>query len=537
MTVTGAGRRGRARSGVHGKPQRVSHQVRSTLPGDPVDDTHSMSSSAAVARGLRKAASGAREASRARKRWMRRYVAGLVAVDFVTGAVASAVAFVVRFPDRTHPGPNLVLAAVLPVAWVCSIAANRGYEGRFVGAGSEEFSRTFHACLYLMVAVSIASFLTHADLARGYVLGALPLAAATGLVGRYAARKWLHHNRSTGRAFTNVLLVGDGRSIEEFTELMRRDRYAGMRVVGACVPADLVHDVEVISRLLELEVPLLGDVDSILLAVDACGADTVAVVSSAAVGSEKLRWISWQLEGHPIDLVVAPGLAEVAGNRLHIQPVAGLPLLHVDAPQFTGFRRVLKAGLDRVMASLVIIALSPLLAVLAVLVKIDSRGPALFRQTRVGLNGVPFTMIKFRSMYVDAEQKLAGLQDQSHHDASHVLFKMKDDPRVTRVGRLLRKTSLDELPQLFNVLAGSMSLVGPRPPLPSEVARYEEHVHRRLLVKPGLTGLWQVSGRSDLAWDESVRLDLRYVENWSIASDLMILWKTVFAIARREGAY
>lgn len=537
MAVTGASRRGRARSRAQGQGPHVVQPTATIRHGNSDERADALADSVRAASGLRRAAFGAREASRARNRWMKNYVAVLVAIDLVTGSLASAAAFLLRFHDGSNTGPNLVAATVLPIAWVCSIALNRGYEGRYVGAGSEEFRRTFHASLYLMVAVSIASFVTHADLARGFVLASLPLAAGTGLVGRYVARKSLHRYRAKGKAFTNVLLVGDVRSIDEFSELMRRDRHAGMRVVGACVPGELIHDPDTIAHLHDIDVPLLGDIDSILPSVATCGADTVAVVSSSLIGAEKLRWISWQLEGHPTDLVVAPGLAEVAGNRLHIQPVAGLPLLHVDEPEFTGFRRVLKAGLDRFVALSALIILAPLLVAVAIAVRLDSRGPALFRQTRIGLNGRPFTMVKFRSMFVDAEARLGQIKGQNDHGSDHVLFKMKDDPRVTRVGKLLRKTSLDELPQLFNVLGGSMSLVGPRPPLPSEVARYEEHVHRRLLVKPGLTGLWQVSGRSNLAWDESVRLDLRYVENWSIASDLMILWKTMFAIVRREGAY
>jgi exopolysaccharide biosynthesis polyprenyl glycosylphosphotransferase len=246
--------------------------------------------------------------------------------------------------------------------------------------------------------------------------------------------------------------------------------------------------------------------------------------------------VSWQLEGSSTDLVVSPGLTEVAGPRLHILPVAGLPLLHVDEPKFTGFRRVLKGAFDRVSAALALVLLSPIFLVLVLAVRLTSSGPALFRQVRVGRAGSTFVMLKFRSMYADAEERLASLREQSDH-GDGVLFKMKEDPRVTRVGKFLRKYSLDELPQLINVVLGTMSLVGPRPPLPLEVARYEDHVHRRLLVKPGLTGLWQISGRSDLSWDESVQLDLRYVENWSLGEDLFILWKTVRAVAHGSGAY
>ena len=332
----------------------------------------------------------------------------------------------------------------------------------------------------------------------------------------------------------SVLAVGDFEAIASFTAMLRRDEYAGMHVVGACVPGDMNDDVA--RQLDDIGIPLLGDVDAILDSAQFIGADTVAVISSSLIGPEKLRWISWQLEGTNLQLVVSPGLIEVAGPRLHIQPVAGLPLLHVEQPQFGGFRRFVKGAFDRTVAGLTLAALSPIFVSIAVAVRVTSRGPVLFLQKRVGRDGKTFTMVKFRSMYTNAEDRLAELREKNAN-ADGLLFKMRDDPRVTRIGKFLRKFSLDELPQLFNIVAGSMSLVGPRPPLPSEVAQYGDDVRRRLLVKPGLTGLWQVSGRSDLSWEESVRLDLRYVENWSPALDLMILWKTAFAVLGQSGAY
>jgi exopolysaccharide biosynthesis polyprenyl glycosylphosphotransferase len=335
---------------------------------------------------------------------------------------------------------------------------------------------------------------------------------------------------------TSMLLVGDGPSIAEFAALVNRERYAGMSVAGACVPYDLVDDPETCRLLAEADVELLGDVDAIVAAVGSSSADTVAVVSSATLGRERLRWISWQLEGSDVSLVVSPGLMEVAWPRLHIQPMAGLPLVHVEEPEFAGFRRVLKGGFDRVVAGLALLLLAPIALGVAIAVRFTSRGPVFFRQTRVGRSGQLFRMVKFRSMYVDAEARRAELEQQNVN-ADGVLFKVRDDPRITRVGKVIRKYSLDELPQLFNVLTGRMSLVGPRPPLPAEVALYGDDMRRRLLVKPGITGLWQISGRNDLSWEETKQLDLRYVENWSLGSDLLILWKTPSAVARASGAY
>lgn len=470
-----------------------------------------------------------------RGRWLLSYRRGLVVLDFLIAAVASLGAYLIRFDTSFDRRFNLLALLLLPLCWVLVVALNHGYAERFVGVGAVEFQRIFHAFLHVTALIAFASFASHADLARGFVLVALPVTMLANLLGRYAARKWLHRQRAAGRALKSVLLVGDAEAIVSFTKVLRDDRYVGMRVVGACVPSEMVAETRTVETLVALNVPLLGDVDSVLGAVRQSGADTVAVVSSGRIGPEKLRSISWQLEGSDTDLVVSPGLIEVAGPRLHILPVAGLPLLHVEEPTFSGLRRLIKGAFDRGVAALMLICLAPVFLALALAVRVSSRGPALFKQTRVGRSGNEFTMLKFRSMYTDAEDRLSELEKAS--DGNGMLFKMRADPRVTRVGQFLRKYSLDELPQLINVLLGHMSLVGPRPPLPREVARYEKHVHRRLLVKPGLTGLWQISGRSDLSWEETVRLDLRYVENWSMASDLLILWKTARAVLAGSGAY
>jgi exopolysaccharide biosynthesis polyprenyl glycosylphosphotransferase len=282
------------------------------------------------------------------------------------------------------------------------------------------------------------------------------------------------------------------------------------------------------------DVPV-GGLDEVVDVAARLGADTIAVTSASETAAQYLRELSWELEGTGIELLVAPGLIEVAGPRLHIRPFEGLPLLAVEQPRFEGWQRVVKGGVDRAVAALAIVALSPLLVAIGLAVRLSSPGPVLYRQERVGVNGKTFTMLKFRSMVTDAEQRLGEIRAMNISDG--LLFKVREDPRVTPVGRWLRRLSLDELPQLLNVLGGTMSLVGPRPPLPAEVARYAPEVRRRLLVKPGLTGLWQISGRSDLPWEEAVRLDLRYVENWSLALDLLIMAKTCRAVLTSAGAY
>jgi exopolysaccharide biosynthesis polyprenyl glycosylphosphotransferase len=282
-------------------------------------------------------------------------------------------------------------------------------------------------------------------------------------------------------------------------------------------------------------VPVVGDLEDAADVVRRCGADTVAVLSCSEMDGVRLRKLAWQLEKTGTDLCVAPALLDVAGPRTTIRPTAGLTLLHVDHPQLSGPRQVLKDLFDRCAAALALVLLSPLMLALAVMIRWSDHGPALFTQIRVGKDGEPFKIYKFRTMVVDAEARFAELRTQNDNDG--VIFKMYSDPRVTAIGAHLRKWSLDELPQLFNVLIGNMSLVGPRPALPDQAALYADHVRRRLVVKPGVTGMWQVNGRSNLSWDETVRLDLRYVENWSLALDLQILWKTFSVVFKGSGAY
>jgi exopolysaccharide biosynthesis polyprenyl glycosylphosphotransferase len=302
---------------------------------------------------------------------------------------------------------------------------------------------------------------------------------------------------------------------------------AGYRVVAACCSD--AHDGCI------GQVPVLGVESEAAEVAQRIGANAVACTSSAGFDSGGLRRLGWALEGRDVDLVVVPGLTDVAGPRVLTRPVAGLSLLHVEAPVFAGPQLAIKTAIDRIAAAALLIVLSPLFAVVSVLIRRDHKGPVFFRQERIGKDGTSFPMLKFRTMLVGAEAMLPSLQARS--EGQGPLFKLRDDPRITRIGAKLRRYSLDELPQLVNVLRGQMSLVGPRPPLPCEVETYGHDVRRRLLVKPGMTGLWQINGRSDLSWDESVRFDLYYVENWSVMSDLIILWRTGRAVLRSSGAY
>ena len=437
------------------------------------------------------------------------------------------VAAQVRFGSDVTP-MYMALSLALPVLWVAALWLAGAYDVRFVGTGSDEFRKVLSAAVGLTAAVAIFSYAINLELSRAYVVIALPTVTLIDLVARYVARKRLHHRRALGKCLQTVVAVGHELAVADLVTELKRDKYHGLMVVGACVARPGECD-EVAG------VPVYGGLDDITTAVKAFGADTVAVLACPEINGIRLRSLAWELEKTGTDLCVAPALLDVAGPRTTIRPIAGLTLLHVDHPQLAGFRLVLKGLFDRCAAAAALIMLAPVMCFLATAVWLHDRGPALFTQVRVGRNGHAFRIYKFRTMVVDAEQRR--LQLLATNDSDGVLFKMRRDPRVTPVGAHLRRWSIDELPQLFNVFLGHMSLVGPRPALPDEAEKYAEHVRRRLVVKPGLTGLWQVSGRSDLSWEESVRLDLRYVENWSFALDLQIMWKTISVLVRGSGAY
>ncbi|MGY1809665.1 sugar transferase [Blastococcus sp. SYSU D00669] len=466
---------------------------------------------------------------RAAPGWVRAYSAALVVFEALAAAVAGAAVVLTR-PGGIDVSSTLFWSAVaLVVAWPALLAVSGAHSERVFGTGSDEYRRVGRAGFLLLAITGFVSYAMVLELSRAFVVIAMPTLVVVTALGRYAARGYLRHLRSLGRCTKKVVVVGRGGAVLEMVARLEREHYAGLEVVAACVtPADRVTVAEGAG------VPV-GGLDDVVAFAGRFGADTIAVTSASETAAQYLRQLSWQLEGTGIELLVAPGLIEVAGPRLHIRPFEGLPLLSVEQPCFEGWRRVVKGGVDRSAAALALLLLAPVMIGIALAVRLTSAGPVLYRQERIGVNGQSFTMLKFRSMVADADRRLEELRGDNISDG--LLFKMRADPRVTPVGRWLRRLSLDELPQLFNILGGSMSLVGPRPPLPAEVANYDSQVSRRLLVKPGLTGLWQISGRSDLSWEESVRLDLRYVENWSLALDLLILWKTGRAVLSRSGAY
>ncbi|MFB2586740.1 sugar transferase [Herbiconiux liukaitaii] len=437
---------------------------------------------------------------------------------------------------RNSPGDLAVsyttISVVILILWLISLQVygTRGY--RVLGTGLQEYRLVADATLRLFGLVAIVAFLFQIDLARGYILIAFPLGLVVLLFSRWMWRQWLGVKRIDGQYSSMVLLVGSPESAAEIARQLTSRPLAGYQVVGACVPVYTAG-----AELFDTGVPILGDFDNVVETMQYSGADTVLISSADGLPADRVRKLSWSLEPGRQHLVVAPSLIDIGGPRIHTRPVAGLPLIHVETPRYEGGKKFAKRVFDLAASAVAILLLSPVLAAIAIAVRLSTPGPILFRQMRVGLDGRSFNMLKFRSMVIDAEQRLRDLEALKRDSGNSVLFKMKDDPRVTPIGRFLRRFSLDELPQLFNVFGGSMSLVGPRPPLQREVDLYESHVHRRFLVKPGITGLWQVSGRSNLSWEDTVRLDLYYVENWSLTGDLAIMWRTIRAVLRSDGAY
>ncbi|MEV6284958.1 sugar transferase [Kribbella sp. NPDC051770] len=457
--------------------------------------------------------------------WVAVYHWAAIGGDLLAAVIGASVALLTRFGYQIGGG-YLVFGSLLPLAWVAAVALSRGYESRSFGSGADEFRSILRSGLGLTAVVAVVSYATKSEIARGFVVLAIPATMVLALLLRYLLRRDLSRHRYRGRCMRRVLVVGRDAEAATLSERLTERPADGYRVVAVCRPRGDARPGLA---------PESMDEADIMAAVDRHAVDVVAIAADPELSGQSLRRLSWALEQRGVELIVSPGIIEVAGPRISVRPVAGLSLLHLERPSSSAGPHLLKSIFDRLMALVLVILALPLLLGIALTVRLTSRGPVLFKQHRVGRGNVPFTMLKFRTMVVDAEARLVELAPAS--DGNGVLFKLRSDPRVTKVGKVLRRYSLDELPQLLNVLRGEMSLVGPRPPLEVEVAKYAADDTRRMLVKPGLTGLWQVSGRSDLSWDESVLLDLRYVDNWSMTLDLLILWKTARAVLKGSGAY
>jgi exopolysaccharide biosynthesis polyprenyl glycosylphosphotransferase len=425
--------------------------------------------------------------------------------------------------------PYSAATIALFVLWLAFLKLFGTRSPRVIGSGFTEYSRVASASFRLFGLVAIAALLLHFNPARGFIVTAFPGGVVLLIASRWAWRQWLRRQRRSGRYLIRVLLVGAPSSVEHLHQEFSRRAYLGFEIVGACLPSRSAADSG------ELPVERLGSFEDVGAIARRERVHAVALAGSEELPPEAVRRIGWRLESTGVDLMVAPAITEVAGTRIHTRPVGGLPLMYVDSPSYEGGKKTAKSVLDFGLAWLAVIVVSPLMLATAIGVKITSPGPVFFRQQRIGLNGKAFDVYKFRSMRIGADAELAGLLRQQGTD-DKPLFKVENDPRITRFGAFIRKYSLDELPQFFNVIRGEMSLVGPRPQRAEEVALYDNAAGRRLLVKPGITGLWQVSGRSDLSWEDTVRLDLYYAENWSLLDDLVILLWTVRTVLQSRGA-
>lgn len=481
------------------------------------------------------------DASSEPSRWRRPYAQRLVVTDALVLGAAVTLGSILRFGVGTEPRGGAfpissgVSAGLVAAGWMLALHVARTRDPAVLGTGIEEYRRIIRTSVTYFGVVAIVSLALDLTWSRGYLAITFPLGMVALLVSRKVWRLLLHRQRRHGRMVSNALVIGGRRSAADITRYLRARPESGVRVTGVWAP-DRVTDRTEWLDVPGTFVPVLGAGRSLVDAVALVDAEIVVVTDSEHLGHQGLRELMWELEGLDVDLRMSPNVVDVSGSRIRLSTVAGLPFLAVDEPSYREAASWPKRLVDRCGAAVAVLLLSPVLLACAVAVRLTSRGPILYRQERIGLDGQPFQMLKFRSMHVDADERLAALLAERGLGAGP-LAKLKDDPRITPAGGVLRRFSLDELPQLFNVLFGTMSLVGPRPQRQFEVDLYDHVAHRRLRVLPGMTGLWQVSGRSDLTWEDAIRLDNYYVENWSMTADLVILWKTVRAVVASEGAY
>jgi exopolysaccharide biosynthesis polyprenyl glycosylphosphotransferase len=469
--------------------------------------------------------------------WERRYVRRLRITDAVIVLLATALTPVFQLlvvaPGLLASDPWIVarIPAVTAAFWLLVLAAFHTRDREITGSGATEYKRVAHASGLTFGILAIAFVVFQWQGIRAQLIFAAPIGLLALLIGRWSWRRWLHRQRRFGHYTSRTLVVGGHDDVEYVIRTLQRDGQLGYLVVGATIADSSDRAITVDGMSYES----IGSIDSVARTATDVGADSIIIASRPDADPEYIKRLSWEIEGTASELILSSRLADVAGPRISLRPVDGLPLIHVKIPRFEGGRLALKRTMDAAVAVVALALFAPFAIIIAAAILLEDGGPVFFTQKRVGRDGREFRILKFRSMRTDAEQRLTALL--AANEGSGPLFKMKEDPRVTRVGRILRKFSLDEVPQFWNVLIGDMSIVGPRPPLPREVRAYGGTVFRRLYIKPGITGLWQVSGRSDLSWEESIRLDLRYVENWSVMNDLMIMFRTVHVMAHPKGAY
>ena len=459
---------------------------------------------------------------------LRVYATRAVFFDSIAIFAAAATGFILRWTipynldisDRTY----VYFALVVVVSWIIALVVRGAYDTRVLGAGSEEFKRVVTASAGLFALVAIVAFALKLDLSRGFVLITFVVGMIFLLGERWGLRTWLRHERRYGNYLHRTMVIGEGDRQQEIVDMLDRDPVAGFTVVDVSQePAEDCTEEQLVRWL-----------DEVMARIAINDVDTVAIAGTPLLGQDLIRRLSWRLEGPRIDLLVAPTLGDFVGPRVTMRMQADLPLIHLDEPQLTGSKRAVKRALDLVSGVLLLILFLPFMAFAAVGTFFSSKGPIFYRHQRIGRGGEVINVVKFRTMYVGSDKQrkqVIGMPDEN------IGSRYQNDPRITPFGGILRRWSIDEMPQIMHVLRGTMSLVGPRPVLLDEIPLFGDADHRRHLTKPGLTGLWQVSGRKAVDWDERMRLDLDYVEHWSPALDLVIVAKTVKVVITGSGAY
>jgi exopolysaccharide biosynthesis polyprenyl glycosylphosphotransferase len=449
------------------------------------------------------------------------YRTRIIITDLVTIAIAMGVAIAFGWGAADQPWPldrsRFILALTMTIGWILALWLQQTRSTKVLGAGAEEYRRVLSASGFMVLFVATFAYFTDTTRARGFVAGVAILGTLLILFARWLQRGVLQRALIAGAPIHRVFVVAPVSKSRHVVEELEKtgNRYSA---VGQWTSfADHPDPRRIVREALARD------------------ADTIVYVPFADADVQWTQRLGWAMENSGLSLLISPTVMEVAGPRLRMEDIQGLAFVEVALPKFSGPARVIKRAFDIAVSSAALLVLAIPMAIIAVAIKLDSRGPVLFRQERMGRGGETFICLKYRTMHVDADQMLESLRADSGQDGA--TFKLKRDPRVTRVGHFLRRSSLDELPQFWNVLRGEMSLVGPRPHQLADVDRYDDIATRRLLAKPGITGLWQVSGRSDTTWEENVRLDLYYVENWSLSMDIIILMRTVKVVLTGSGAY
>lgn len=485
---------------------------------------------------------------RRRPLWRYLYVAALVAVDVLVMLLSLVICFAFNpgaYDTVTRAMPIWAFLLAYCVIGLLCLAFAGAYHRHVMAEGYELYTKLINAAIFTIVLASCVAFMLNLQLPRTALIIAPLVGLVCELVARWMMRCLLHHHRRRGECKYTTVIVGSSEGINRTLRLMRRNSALGYMPVAVCpiAPDPRMDDAYVVTNFVpdpdiegadKLRVLSFGS--RFARTIERMGVQEVYIADVLSRDSKLLHAMSLAIESLGIELAISVSLADVGGHRLHLRNSAEQQVLIASLPQYRTTTYVIKRIIDIVLSAVALIVSSPIMLGVAIAIKLDDGGPVLFKQTRVGIHGKPFTMYKFRSMVTNAEEIKAKLAAESGQ-TDRFIFKLKDDPRITKVGKFIRKTSLDEFPQFFNVFKGDMSLVGPRPALPDEVARYGSLYSTRLLVKPGITGPWQVSGRSDLSQEQSEFLDVSYIENWSITGDLAILAKTVMVVFRGTGSY